>query len=54
MITRQFFKKFNDDVMPTNCVVIAVFAFYKQFGAFRKPDSRRMVCKTYIFIKSDL
>ena len=34
--------------------VIAIFQIYSQFGAIRKPDSRRVVCKTYIFINSNL
>ena len=43
----------GDDVVSTNCEVIVVFLIYGQFGAIRKPDSRRIVCKTYIFIKSN-
>ena len=34
--------------------VIIVFPIYGQFGAIRKPDSGRIVCKTYIFINSNL
>ena len=33
---------------------IIVFPIYGQFGAIRKPDSGRIVCKTYIFINSNL
>ena len=29
------------------------FPICGQFGAIRKPDSRRIVCKTYIFINSN-
>ena len=47
-------KKFDDDAMSWNCDVIIIFPIYGQFGAIRKPDSRRIVCKTYIFIKSNL
>ena len=47
-------KKFDDDVMPTNCDAIVIFAIYVQFGSLRKPYSGQMVCKTYIFIKSKL
>ena len=47
-------KKFDDDVMSVNCDVIVTFPIYGQFGANRKPDSGCMVCKTYIFIKSNL
>ena len=37
-----------------NCDVIVIFQIYGQFGAIRKPDSRSIVCKTYIFINSNL
>ena len=40
--------------MSENCDVIAIFPIYGQFGAFWKPDSSRIVCKTYIFINSNL
>ena len=30
-----------------------IFPIYGQFGAMRKPDSRRTVFKTYIFINSN-
>ena len=40
--------------MLVNYNVIIIFVIYSQFGAIRKPDSRLMVCKTYIFIKSNL
>ena len=39
--------------MSANCDVIVVFPIYDQFGAIWKPDSGRIVCKTYIFINSD-
>ena len=42
-------KKIKDDVD-----VIAIFPIYGQFGAIWKPDSGRIVCKTYNFIKSNL
>ena len=45
-------KKFDDDVISENCDVIAISSIYGEFGAIWKPDSRRMVCKTYIFINS--
>ena len=38
-------KKFDDDVMSKNCDVIVIFRFYGQFGAIRKPDFGRIVCK---------
>ena len=47
-------KKFDDDVMSENCDVIVIFPIYGQFGAIRKPDSGCIVCKTYIFINSNL
>ena len=39
--------------MWVNFDVTVIFAIYGQFGAI-KPDSRPIVCKTYIFIRSDL
>ena len=47
-------KKIDDGVILENCDVIAIFAIYGQFGAIRKPDFGRIVCKTYIFINSKL
>ena len=47
-------KKFDDNVISENYDVIAIFPIYGQFGAIRKPDSRRIVYKTYIFINSNL
>ena len=40
--------------MSVNCDVIVIFPIYGQFGAIRKLDSGRIVCKTYIFINSNL
>ena len=40
--------------MSRNCNVIAIFLIYSQFGAIQKLDSGRIVCKTYIFIKSKI
>ena len=45
-------KKIGDDVMYKNCDVIVLFS--DLFGAIRNLDSRRVVCKTYIFINSNL
>ena len=42
-------KKFVDGVMSNNCNVIVIFLIYDQFGALRKPDSGRRVCKSYCF-----
>ena len=47
-------KKTDDDVISENCDVTVIFPIYGQFGAIRKPYSGRMVCKTYIFINSNL
>ena len=44
-------EKFDDDVMSENFDFITVFPIYGQFGAIQKPDSGRIVGKTYIFIK---
>ena len=43
-----------DDVMPANCDIIVTFQIYGQFGTIRKLDSKCMVCKTCIFINSNL
>ena len=40
--------------MSENCDVIVIFSIYGQFGATWKPDSGCIVCKTYIFINSNL
>ena len=47
-------KIFDDDVMSERCDVIAIFPIYGQFVAIRKLDSRWIVCKTYVFINSNL
>ena len=39
-------EKFDDDVMSVNCDFIVLFPIYFQFGAMRKPYSRRIVYKT--------
>ena len=40
--------------MSEICDVIAIFLIYGQFGAIRKPNSGCIVCKTFIFINSNL
>ena len=40
--------------MSANFDVIVIFPIFGQFGAIRKPDSGRIVRKTYIFIKINL
>ena len=47
-------KPFDDDVMLENYDIIVIFPFYDQFGAIRKPDFGRIVCKIYVFINSNL
>ena len=47
-------KNFDDNVMSAICDVIIIFLIYGQFGAIRKPDSGCIVCKTYIFINSNI
>ena len=46
--------KIDDDVMSTNCNVNVFFLIYDQFAAILKPDSGRMVYKTYISINSNV
>ena len=40
--------------MKSNCDVQVIFPIKGKFGAIRKPDSGRIVCKTHIFINSNL
>ena len=40
--------------MSANCDIIVAFTIYGQFGAMWKPDSGRIVFKTYISINSNL
>ena len=47
-------KKIDNDVMSTNCDAIAFYPISGQFAAFQKPDSGRLVYKTYIFINKNL
>ena len=44
-------KKIDDDVMSTNCDSLSSFRFLANLEQSR---SRTIVCKTYIFIKSNL
>ena len=46
-------KKFDDDFILENCDAIAIFPIYGQFGAIRKPDSGRIIRKTYICNKNN-
>ena len=45
-------KKKNDEVMSENCNVF--FPIHGQFTAIAKPNSGRMVYKTYIFNNNNL
>ena len=47
-------KEFEDHEVLKSCDVNDIFPIYSQFGAIQKPDSGRIVCKTYIFIDSNL
>ena len=47
-------KKLDDHVRLQKCSVIVIFPIYDQFGDICKPNSRRIICKTYIFINSKL
>ena len=47
-------KKFDDNIVSENCDVIVIFSIYSQIRAIWKPDSGRIVYKTYIFINSNL
>ena len=47
-------KKFEDDILSRNCDVIAVFPLYGQFGATWKLYSGRIICKTHVFINSNI
>ena len=38
----------------SKCDVIVLYPIYEQFAATRRPDSKLMVCKTFIFINSNL
>ena len=53
-INNTMSKKFDDDAIAVNYDVIIIFLIYRQFGEIQKPDSRRIVCKTYIFINRNL
>ena len=47
-------KNIEDDVISANCDVIVIFLINDRFGAIRKTDSGRLVCKTYVFFRSNL
>ena len=47
-------KNFDYDLILENCEAVVIFPIIGQFGAIRKPDIGRILCKTYIFIDSML
>ena len=47
-------RRFEDNAVSANYDVIVIFTIYGQLGAIQKPDSGRIVCKTYIFLNSNL
>ena len=50
-------KKTSKKLMLTSSqkiVTLLLFLIYDQFGAILKSESRRIVCKTYILINSNL
>ena len=47
-------KKLDDDVISENFDAITIFPIYGQFRGIQKPDSGCIVCKNYMFIKSNL
>ena len=44
----------ENKITSTKISDTAFFPIYGQFGAIRKPDSGRIVCKPYIFINNNL
>ena len=46
--------EFDDDIISANFDVIVIFPIYGQFGTIPKPDSGRILCKTYSFIDNNL
>ena len=44
----------SEDVMLADCDVIVTSPIYGRFGAIQKPLSGCIVCKTYIFINSNV
>ena len=47
-------KQFDVGKLSINCDVIVIFPIFGQFRRIWKPDVRRMICETYIFIISNL
>ena len=40
--------------MSAKCDVIVIFPIYGQFETIQNPDFGRVICKSYIFINSNL
>ena len=54
-LTREIWQgKKIDDVMLASRDVIVIFSVYSQSRAIKKPGSRRIIYKIYIFINSNL
>ena len=53
MRNKKNIKKY-DDAMSASSNVVAIFSIYGQFVTIWKPDSGCLVCKTCIFISSNL
>ena len=51
---KKQYQKIRRHVMSVNYDVIVIFLIYGQFGAIRKQDSGRIVCKIYIFINGNI
>ena len=47
-------KEIGNEIMSANCDAIVTFPIYGQFGSIQKPDSERIVCKTYFFNNNNL
>ena len=53
-INKATSNKSDDGTILVSCDVFVIFPIYRQLGAVWKTDSGRMVCKTYIFINSNI
>ena len=51
---KTILKEFDDNVILKNYDVIMFFSIYGQSEAIRKLDSGRIICRTLIFINSNL
>ena len=53
-INKKTSNKSDNGVILVSCDVFVIVPIYRQLGAIWKPDSGSMVCKTYIFINSNI